>query len=421
MESNVKYKFNSYYCFNKKEFKGRLEKQLGDFGEQLIMTILGRMKKYSVAYVDHEGADLLATERLQEGNNTNNVRRYAVSVKSHQIGNDESQVVSFKYDDQIKLSKFAYDFKAIPLVAEVIVSKDFSFIDVFMLTLKNFTKLAEVGEKKKLELINSGKQKDGIDYKHEYPELAIGKDKNNGLTINNYVFNIKKQCYEDNKYTEYLYNNEFIQHIRVDICDRPDGKSFGGCAEDCNIDLLQLANKKDGNLTRQLGTFGEHLMVFMLGHLKNYRVARVDHIGADLIAVKRDSDEKPLAISVKTRYSDIGYTYKYEEIEKLVNFADDYGCTPAVAYILPEKSKSARIFDIYLMTLDNLIQYSKDTDFDTHTLMSDMEANTYEYLRLGKEKLLELELKFNNTEKLRNYVNEHPEIDHSTMEFPLCP
>ena len=63
----------------------------------------------------------------------------------------------------------------------------------------------------------------------------------------------------------------------------------------------------------------------------------------------------------------------------------------------------------------------KDTDFDTHTLMSDMEANTYEYLRLGKEKLLELELKFNNTEKLRNYVKEHLEIDHSTMEFPLCP
>lgn len=40
----------------------RLPKQLGDFGEQLVMFIIGRLYKHRVAYVDHVGADLIATD-----------------------------------------------------------------------------------------------------------------------------------------------------------------------------------------------------------------------------------------------------------------------------------------------------------------------------------------------------------------------
>ena len=60
------YFYDDYYCFNKQACKGRLEKQLGDVGEQLIITLLGRMKKYKVFHVDHEGADLIASKQEEK-------------------------------------------------------------------------------------------------------------------------------------------------------------------------------------------------------------------------------------------------------------------------------------------------------------------------------------------------------------------
>lgn len=88
------YIYNQECVFNKQNPKNRLEKQLGDLGEQLIMTLLGRIAGYGVAYVDHECADLIATDL----NNKN--ERYAISVKSAQIGPAENETKVFKYNDQ---------------------------------------------------------------------------------------------------------------------------------------------------------------------------------------------------------------------------------------------------------------------------------------------------------------------------------
>ncbi len=55
------------------EKAGRLPKQFGDFGENMVMWWLGRFFNYNVALVDHEGADIIA-------HNTN--EKLAISVKS---------------------------------------------------------------------------------------------------------------------------------------------------------------------------------------------------------------------------------------------------------------------------------------------------------------------------------------------------
>ena len=40
----------------------RWSKQFGDFGEQLVMYLIGRHKNMKVALVDHAGADLIASD-----------------------------------------------------------------------------------------------------------------------------------------------------------------------------------------------------------------------------------------------------------------------------------------------------------------------------------------------------------------------
>ena len=131
------YSYNPECVFDKQSRKERLEQQLGDFGEQLVMTLLGRVAKYSVAYVDHEGADLIATD------SENNEKRYAISVKSAQIGPNENETKVFKYVDQKKLCNFSKDFGLIPAVAMLFIPKDFAFIDVYLITLDAFIKLSQ--------------------------------------------------------------------------------------------------------------------------------------------------------------------------------------------------------------------------------------------------------------------------------------
>lgn len=409
---NNEYIFDNYYCFDKIEFNGRLEAQLGSFGEQLIMTILGRMKKYKVMYVDHEGADLIATENLENSDEESKV--YAISVKSHQIGLKESQVVSFSYKDQVKLTQFAYDFKAIPVIAEVIISKDFSFIDIFILRLKKFAELADLGERRKKELQKQGSL--GIrDNGHNYPELSIGRDSDNGLTINNYAFNGYSKKYEENKYTEYLYNHKDINHMRIDMKNRlkndPLGGSFNG---DININLLK-EKEEDGNLGRQLGAFGEYLAMFVFGRLKKYKIARVDFVGIDLIATRFNSEEKPYAISVKTRSKESKYTYTAEEIEKIVKISSQLNYIPALVYITPRRTNNFEAFDFYFMTLDTQIKYANEVDPWVRSSFGDIEASLDNYMKLPIQK--RQDIKFENNSDLRQYIEGHSEIEYIEINF----
>lgn len=66
---------------------GRLPKQLGYFGESLVTFLLGNIKGHRVAIVDHEGADIIATDRLDSK------LRYAISVKSRRFKKDDASIV----------------------------------------------------------------------------------------------------------------------------------------------------------------------------------------------------------------------------------------------------------------------------------------------------------------------------------------
>ena len=115
----------------------RAPKQLGDFGEQLIMFLIGRVYEHRVAHVDHVGADLIATDRAKN--------KYAISVKSRVFEKDDPSF-NFKISDQAKLEAFAADFNLIPTVAfvcidKIDISKDIN-IDIYIIELSDFRKLA---------------------------------------------------------------------------------------------------------------------------------------------------------------------------------------------------------------------------------------------------------------------------------------
>lgn len=118
---------------------GRLAHQFGKFGEGLVLWWLGQFYGYSVALVDHEGADIVAH---------NDTEHLAISVKSVHASN--------KYYDkhnQDKLRIFAQKFGDLtPAVAFVFVwgesDKDsHAMIDVFLFKLDDIEMLINNHEK----------------------------------------------------------------------------------------------------------------------------------------------------------------------------------------------------------------------------------------------------------------------------------
>src|SRR3712207_2619058 len=96
---------------------GRLPKQLGDFGESLVTFLMGNIKGHRVAVVDHEGADIIATDRLHSK------MRYAISVKSRWFKKDDPSIV-FDHSNQEKLKTFSREFDMIPVVAFVLIDRE---------------------------------------------------------------------------------------------------------------------------------------------------------------------------------------------------------------------------------------------------------------------------------------------------------
>lgn len=118
---------------------GRLPKQLGDFGESLVAFLLGNIKGHRVAIVDHEGADIIATDRLDSK------LRYAISVKSRRFKKDDASIV-FDLYNQNKLRTFAREFDMIPVVAFVLIDGECQCCDVYILKLDDFKQLADDSE-----------------------------------------------------------------------------------------------------------------------------------------------------------------------------------------------------------------------------------------------------------------------------------
>lgn len=338
------YEYDENCVFGKQKLKERLEKQLGDFGEQLVMTLLGRIAGYSVALVDHEGADLIASDK--EGNS------YAISVKSNQIGPTENETKVFKQKDQDKLCGFAKDFDLIPAVAEILIPKDFAFIDVYLMTVAGFNQLAE-------------KSGDEV-------EKAIGKVKK-GLQINNYSLGTgKKPKHSDKRgYLHYLHTNDLIEHVRLDVRNRESFRRGIVADRESNLEYLEkTAKQNDGNLSRQLGDAGEHLLVMLLGQTKKYKVARVDHVGADLIATDREG--KKYAISVKTKRNQ-KYTFnelyssgksEKKELSKLQDFSEKYKGMESVIALVFLKPNFGGV-DIYIATLKKWLELGFSGKYDS--------------------------------------------------------
>lgn len=102
-----------------------------------------------------------------------------------------------------------------------------------------------------------------------------------------------------------------------------------------------MNSERDNNsrAPKQLGDFGEGLVTYAL-HLKGFEVACVDHVGADLIAVKKNDDKNRIAVSVKTRlYKEgsietRGSVIEKGHIEKLKHFADRFVLEPVFARVV---------------------------------------------------------------------------------------
>ncbi len=328
--------------FFKQNQNERYEKQLGDFGEQLVMTMLGRLSGFSVALVDHEGADLIASDK--KGN------EYAISVKARQFGPIENETYVFDNENCEKLCCFANDFDLIPAVALVLIPRDFAYIDLYLLTLKGFIEL-------------SNRNDSNIE------ENAIKKVKK-GLQINNYSLGVsgKKTPFHYDKYgyLKYLHNSDIINHVRLDVRGKKNFKKELSQSERVK---MNLKGSSDGNLKRQLGDCGEILVTSLLGQLKKYKVARVDHVGADIIAT--DYKGNKYAISVKTT-KDSKYDF-YElytsntlknpkkEISKLLDFSKKYkNMTPVIACVFIKGNFES--VDIYIATLDCWLDVSTNNN-----------------------------------------------------------
>ena len=132
---------------------GRLPQQFGKFGECLVMFWLGRTLNYTVALVDHEGADIIASGD----------KRYAVSVKSRTFDN-RNERITFDVDNQNKLRNFAHKFGCIPAIAFVFVDKGGTYIDVCFVELDKMIGLASENN------LCFQSCKDGIRLHHNTPE-----------------------------------------------------------------------------------------------------------------------------------------------------------------------------------------------------------------------------------------------------------
>lgn len=122
--------------------------------------------------------------------------------------------------------------------------------------------------------------------------------------------------------------------------------------------------KKDDRWAKQLGDFGESLVMFLLGNLKKQRVALVDHVGADIISTDRLAKGDKFAISVKSRWfqkDDPSLVFPKEDQDKLAEFAKDYGMIPAVAFVMIDKT--AEVIDVYIMRLDCFKEFASNPSF----------------------------------------------------------
>lgn len=157
---------------------------------------------------------------------------------------------------------------------------------------------------------------------------------------------------------------------------------------------------KDKRLPKQRGDFGEMLALFILGSLRNYRVAVVDHVGADLIATDPQESGNKYAISVKTRMfatdgPDTGISLAHQEA--LTAFADSFDLIPAICFVMMDFPLT--YIDVYMMTLENFGKLARDPE------------------TLGLKVAKDQTLRISNAPKNRRVLQNHMLIDHTRFKL----
>lgn len=125
-----------------------------------------------------------------------------------------------------------------------------------------------------------------------------------------------------------------------------------------------MTKEKDDRWAKQFGDFAENLTMYTLGQLKNMSVALIDHVGADLIAVKRDNPSVRYAISVKGRNipptESKSYGFSQGNIDKLTETARAFGMVPAVSFVFVDEMEGPKKIRIFVARLDEILQMCSD-------------------------------------------------------------
>lgn len=134
----------------------RFAKQFGDFAESLVMYVLG-LNNWSVALIDHVGADVLAISREKP------CKRIVISVKGRNFPETESKSFDFDRNNINKLKDTAELLDMAPAVSFVFVdtSEKLRKIRLIMTELSELERLAE---DKAIDFINYN-SKQGIQIK----------------------------------------------------------------------------------------------------------------------------------------------------------------------------------------------------------------------------------------------------------------
>ena len=115
---------------------------------------------------------------------------------------------------------------------------------------------------------------------------------------------------------------------------------------------------KDDRWAKQFGDFAECLTMYVLGQLKNMSVALIDHVGADIIASKRDDISVRYAISVKGRNipptESKSFNFSQGNIDKLTETAKTFGMVPAVSFVFVDEMEGPKKIRMFVATLEDM-------------------------------------------------------------------
>ncbi len=121
---------------------------------------------------------------------------------------------------------------------------------------------------------------------------------------------------------------------------------------------------KDERWPKQFGDFAECLTMYVLGQLKNMSVALIDHVGADVIASKREGSSVRYAISVKGRNipptESKSFNFSQGNIDKLTETAKTFGMVPAVSFVFVDEMEGAKKIRMFVATLETMTTLCSD-------------------------------------------------------------